>query len=266
MISFRYRYFRKDHTPVVTDLEIQSYAEAILSDYKPQLLREPGRINGLHFLESYLGATVEFMDIYCPEGTKIAGATVFNDEKVLIFDREHLCIRPVSVKADTILIDNETMNSANEAFALFTQLHEGGHFCMHREVYKKKAATDGIVSCRRSSIEEPRRQLQTEQDFREHQANTFAAALAMPRPVFIPLARELFLEEGQTGGIWYEPDMEYPGYSYMGLTRIISELSCIFGTSESAIRVQLQRQGLLRRLHNRRPASFSGLSYADFTI
>lgn len=75
MIDFHCNKRHKDMTPIVKDTEIQDYAEVLLQDYKKQLLREPGKINPLHFVESYLGAVVDYQDIYYPENTPaIAGA------------------------------------------------------------------------------------------------------------------------------------------------------------------------------------------------
>ena len=63
---------------------IRDRAETLLADYKPQLLKEPGQVDGLHFLEFYLGATVRFMDVYYDEDEEpIWGATSFNDAEHL---------------------------------------------------------------------------------------------------------------------------------------------------------------------------------------
>lgn len=79
MIKFRWsKVDKKDNTPILKDTEIDDLAEMLLEDYKPQLLKEPTPINYLHFLESYLGATIEFMDIYYDK-KPIWGATSFND-------------------------------------------------------------------------------------------------------------------------------------------------------------------------------------------
>ena len=45
---------RNHNTPILFDREIDDYAQAILADYKPELLCEPGAIDFQHFLESYL--------------------------------------------------------------------------------------------------------------------------------------------------------------------------------------------------------------------
>ena len=135
MIVFSCRCYHKDRTPIVKDLYIQEYAEAIVRDYRPELLVTSGKIDAFHFLESYLGVTVEFQDIFYPEGNvPVAGATIFNDEAIMVFDRSGMKVSSIDIPAGTVLIDNATMKS--ESFALFTALHEGGHYCMHQGVYK----------------------------------------------------------------------------------------------------------------------------------
>ena len=135
MIDFSCRCYHKDRTPIVKDLYIQDYAEALLADYRPELLKTPGKVDAFHFLENYLGVTVEFQDIFYPEGkVPVAGATIFNDEAIMVFDRSGMKVSSIDIPAGTVLIDNATMKS--ESFALFRALHEGGPYCMHQGVYK----------------------------------------------------------------------------------------------------------------------------------
>lgn len=260
MIEFHCDRYKKDGTPVVSDLEILDYAEAVLADYKPKLLKEPGRINATHFLESYLEATLDYQDIYYEEDDNpIAGGTVFNDGTVLVFDRENLCVRPIEVKAGTILIDNSTMQDGKEGFAKFTHLHEGGHFLIHPTVYRREVnqlslfdfglenpGVGHVVTCKRSSIlgQNERSELKTEEDFREHHANTFAGGVAMPRPTFIPCAKDLIRNAGFSGGIWIESETLDWDYDF-ALSSIIEQLADIFGVSKSAAKVQMKRHHLL---------------------
>lgn len=260
MIEFHCSRRKNDGTPIVTDQAVQEYAEEVLMDYKPKLLNEPGKINATHFLESYLGATVDYQDIYYAEDANpIAGATVFNDDKVLVFDKERMCVRPIDVAAGTILIDNSTMQDGKEGFSKFTHLHEGGHFLMHPAVYRRienqlsffdfgqNSPGSHVVACKRSSIcgqGERRPRLVTEEDFREHQANTFAAAIAMPRKTFIPCAQDMIRRAGFRDGIWVEDDvMDWD--SELGLSCLVERLADIYGVSRSAAKVQLKRQRLL---------------------
>ena len=111
MIDFSCRCYHKDRTPIVKDLYIQDYAEALLADYRPGLLKTPGKIDAFHFLENYLGVTVEFQDIFYPEGkVPVAGATIFNDEAIMVFDRSGMKVSSIDVPAGTVLID--TVNHA----------------------------------------------------------------------------------------------------------------------------------------------------------
>lgn len=242
LIEFHCNCRHKDQTPIVSDLEIQEYAEAVLEDYKPKLLKEPGKINAVHFLESYLGATVDYQDIYYEENASpIAGATVFNDDKVLVFDRENMCVRPIEVSAGTILIDNDTMKDGKEGFAQFTHLHEGGHFLIHPAVYRKMdnqitlfdlgmldKTGSHVVSCKRSAIAgqgEKKCRFSTQEEFREHQANTFAAAIAMPRQTFIPYAQEMIRAAGFKDGIWVESEKELDWDDMIVLPDIVGKLA-----------------------------------------
>ena len=51
MIDFSCRCYHKDRTPIVKDLYIQDYAEALLADYRPELPKTPGQVDAFHFLE-----------------------------------------------------------------------------------------------------------------------------------------------------------------------------------------------------------------------
>ena len=268
MIEFHCkRHHPSDNTPIVYDSEIQEYAETVLGDYKPKLLKEAGKINALHFLESYCGADVDYQDIYYEENEDpIAGAAVFNEGYVKVFDRENMRTKPLKVRANTVLIDNQTMKEGKEAFALFTELHEGGHILIHPCVYRKISNQLSLfdfgldmmedkqhtVMCCRSAIGKSekveRPKLETQEDFREHQANTFAASLAMPRATFIPYAKGLIRQYGFNYGIWvqkeyYDWDDEI-GFG-IALEDVCEQISNVYGVSKSAARVHLKRNKLL---------------------
>lgn len=266
MIEFQCNKRRKDQTPVISNDAINNYAELLLSDYKPKLLKEPGKINPYHFVESYLGATLDYQDIYYPEDNPIAGATIFNDARIKVFDRENSRTATISVSADTILLDNDTMKEGSEGFALFTCLHEGGHFCMHPEVYKDDAnqislfseenQKGKVVACCRSVLEGglgKRPQEWTELDWREHQANIFAASIAMPRATFISFTKELIHKAGYIDGIWVDEEKDvllggkisWEAIQYYSVFEGIKmQIADTFGVSRSAAFVQMKKLGL----------------------
>lgn len=258
MIEFHCSRKAKDGTPVVTDLELQDYAEAVLNDYKPALLKEPSKINVDHFLESYLGANLEYQYLFNEEGKPaIAGATVFNDDCVKVFDRENKCIRTIAVSANTIIIDSTLVDDQKDAYVLFTGLHEGGHFVAHPGVFRRlegqmdlfggmAARYPSTLRCRRDVVfgghYKPR--FTTQHEHREHQANTLAAAWAMPRPTFIPVAQDAIRRAGFSDGILvyeHEFDLDFD----VVIPEIIKSIARVFGVSKAAATVQLKRQGLM---------------------
>jgi len=259
MIPFSCRLRDHTRTPILRSEEIRQYAEAVVGDYKPSLLREPGSVNVPHFLESYLGATLDYQYIYYERGSDpIAGATVFNDSLIRVFDREGKCIRAIPVTAGTIIIDNDTADSRNKGFALFTGLHEGGHFVMHGDVYRRtpnqislyEPAEDGeaVVCCRRKALFSYRspRNLSPE-EHREHQANVFAAFVAMPRQTFVPLADSLIRNEGFSDHVFPEDGGDWENYA--ALERICNKLSEVYGVSPTAAKVHLKEVGMLMNIH-----------------
>lgn len=256
MIEFRCtRVDRKNNnTPVLKDSEIDSLAESVIFDYKPHLLKEPGRIDCFHFLEFYLGANVEFQDIYYDGGRPILGATAFSREKLKVFDRERFCTRDIEVEARTVIIDNSVMEHGKEGMALFTALHEAGHLWLHQGVYARYSEQmsifnmEGIrpvVCCRRDSIESfgRKRRFHTGHEWREHQADYFASAVAMPKSTFVPFAGNLLMEAGIKGGkIIKGSDC---GLDYYAGVVMPGEVSRAYGVSKTAAYIKLKKFGFV---------------------
>ena len=259
MIPFRCKRRDKTRTPIVHNEEIWEYAEALVENYKPELLKEPRPINVVHFLESYLGATVEYQDIYFPKGSSpIAGATVFNNDRIKVFDREGLCTRTIEVSAGTIIIDNSTVEKGNKGYEAFTGLHEGGHFAIHPEVYRRnkdqlslfepQREGSNVVCCRKETMfcHSHGRHLTPEQN-REHQANVFAAFVAMPRQTFIPFASSLIKNAGFSDNIFIYDDDNF-WESEVKLGYICETLSEAYGVSLTAAKIHLKELGMLMNI------------------
>ena len=257
MIEFRWsRVDEKNrNTPVIKDTEIDELAEMLLQDYKPQLLREPSQINYLAFLESYLGATIEFQDIYYKrEEGPIWGATAFNEEILPIFDQEKQQTTAIRVNSRTIIIDNSVMQEGKEGFALFTGLHEGGHLWMHPGVYTLCRRQTGlfddlgnssVVCCRRGQFERyvGKPTLKTGEDWREHQANYFASAVAMPKATFVPLCKDFLKSEGISDGrVVVGRDHQHDRLALFDLPCLISQT---YGVSHQAASIKLKKFGVI---------------------
>jgi len=246
---------KNNNTPILKDKEIDDLAELILSDYKPNLLKEPAQINYLHFLESYLGATLEFHDIfYGVDERPILGATAFNDEILKIFDRENMCASDIPINNRTIILDNSIMEKGKEGLALFTALHEGGHLWMHPGVYNRakgqlslfeSLATRPVICCRKENIENFGNigGFRTAEDWREHHADYFASAIAMPKSTFIPFVKGALKSAGICGdSIVTGTDIETDWFANQRLPRRISE---VYGVSRQAALIKLKKFGFI---------------------
>ena len=258
MIAFKWHRVDKknNNTPVISNAEIDELAAMLLKDYKPQLLKEPGRIKYDHFLESYLGANLDYQHIYYEEGAgRIFGATAFSRGMLPIFDRENLCLDEVVLEKNTIVLDLYVTEDGREGLELFTGLHEGGHFWMHQDVYARDerqlsllgdaGELEPVICCRKKDVESFGRKggFKTPEQWREHQADYFAAALAMPNATFVPLVQETLTANGITDG----RIIENVGWDELvlateGLPEIISE---IYGVSKAAAYVKLRKTGLV---------------------
>lgn len=256
MIEFRCtRVDRKNNnTPVLKDSEIDSLAETIISDYRPSLLKEPGRIDCFHFLEFYLGANVEFQDIYYDDNRPVLGATAFGSGYLKVFDRERLCAKSIEVDDRTVIIDNSVMKRGKEGMALFTALHEAGHLWLHQGVYAgcgkqmpifSMEKINPVVCCRRDSIESfgGKKRFHTGHQWREHQADYFASAVAMPKSTFIPFAGSLLQRAGiKEGRIMKGSDWKLDRYACLVMP---GEISKAYGVSKTAAYIKLKKFGFV---------------------
>ena len=199
---------------------------------------------------------MEFHDIYHEDPARpILAATAFQDERLRIFDREKQCVSSIAVATWTVVIDNSVMQPGKEGLALFTGLHEGGHIMLHSGVYVSgcanqlslfEEALSPIVSCHRDSIESfgaamPRKR--SPQEWREHHADYFAAALAMPLATFKPVINQ-FLREHDVwkGKIVLGADEDTDDLARYILPEYISD---IYGVSKRAAYVKLCKCGFV---------------------
>lgn len=260
MIELRWRtYDPKTHNPKISNAEIAKYAETLLARYMPHLLKEPGPINYMRFLEAVLGANVEIQDIYYEyKEPAIVGMTVFNKSRVKLFDKENMDIREIVCDSGTIILDNTMLEKRDESFARFTGLHEGGHFCLHPETYRRiraqnnaesRCSGDAVICSKQSMTNTDGEGLYVHgipwdaESCREHQANAFSASLAMPAKTFIPAARAMIRDLGCEDFLIIEEELKtqyYDEFRYQ-----VKKLAGMYGMSFTATKNHLRTHGLL---------------------
>ena len=254
MLEFNCPNRKFDGTPVVCDQQVMGYAEAQIADYDPELLRNPGKLDALHFVKSYLNAVVDVQNIRnVVPGMEINGITVLRDATISILEDEKFVQR--NYPGGAIIIDSSVMGRG-DGYEAFTICHEGGHLCMHypafcgSEVLAARSTLDKIM-CRSNMIgvERSENQKWTDKDFMEHQANVYAASVLMPRPSFVPFVMELNKKAGFGEGIFVRPMLE-PFFQYRdwyaNLMEIGQKIAEVYGVSDSAAFVHMKRCGLIR--------------------
>ena len=139
----------------------------------------------------------------------------------------------------------------------YTALHEAGHWFIHPEYYAVQGPAQGQVSmfaaekrpgkkaCRASDMENKRKSFTTTEEFIEHQANTFASAVAIPRKALFKLFPELcqkFL--GALGKTTYKGlaanEKEYVRKC------VDKEVASIFDVSLQVAKYRIEKLGLWR--------------------
>ena len=240
--------YNNNNTPILYDREIDEFAYEVLEDYRPKLLQEPGAISFEHFLESYLGVTLRFADIYSKDPERaIYAITAFSDGTIKVFDRENERITNMIVWANTVIIDNSVMERGKEGLAMFTGLHESGHILIHPKVYETFRA--GQVCCRRENVESFGNggSQRTPEQWLEHQADYFAAALAMPNVTFVPFVNEFLREQGvYKRSIVLNEDEDLDILAKDLLPERIHE---VYGVSKHAASVKLKKSGFVVELN-----------------
>lgn len=102
-----------------------------------------------------------------------------------------------------------------------------------------------VVCCRKSELDGSRRTtLTTPEDWREHQANTFAAAIAMPRRTFDRIAEETIHKMGCEEGVYILPTLRETDYDPC-YDSLAAYLGRVFKVSKSAAKVQLRKHKLV---------------------
>lgn len=203
---------RRNGIPIMSNVEIDTHAEAFLRDYNPSLLKNPQPVNVEEFAEYYLNLTLEYT--YLSHCGLILGRMVFQDtERIPIYLPEKKCADYLYVKRGTIIIDNTVLEDWKEYRFRSTLGHECGHWVFHSDYYthshkknnQEKISASKITGCKKTDIEggleiTGKRRLVTDTDWLEHQAKYFSAAILMPKTPFINVVSDL-LDSSKLNGI-----------------------------------------------------------------
>ena len=184
--------------PYITYEALDAYAETVVADFAPNMLRTPGIINEERFLEYYLGLQTEYHRI-CYD-RKVLGMTAFNSGYLQVANEKTGNPEPMPVRKGTVILDTSLTVKRNLPRLRFTSMHEGSHWLIHRKafsesnpfgpvgVYKNQflAAKEGRIDYSRSL------KARTNIDIIERQADFLSSAILMPRPALREAYRMFF--------------------------------------------------------------------------
>lgn len=250
--------------PILSKKEIDILAEALVYDFCPERMKEPGPIDIDLFCESYMGLNQEFF--YLSHCGLYLGMMVFADTQIPVYNPETGEAEYVFVKGDSVLIDNSLADSSismkldniknNKIMSFrqkqmekdrllqkkkstehryrFTLAHEAaGHAVLHKEYFDKIKSNQAMVRCR---ISEPRKEKDirayTDVDWMEIQADHMAASFLMPARM---VNEYIFRIKDQLEKMW-------ESYRYYYMVMHISE---VFNVSIDAAKIRLKELGLI---------------------
>lgn len=229
---------KRNGIPVISNSEIDAHAEEFLKDYNPSVLKNPQPIDMEDFAEFYLNLVLDY--VYLSHCGFILGRMVFQEvERVPVYLPKERCADYLFSRRGTLLIDNTLLNDWKEFRLRSTIGHECGHWLFHsdyyinvdRRSYDTYKSQPELTGCKNTDIEGSeertrRRKLLTDQDWLEHHAKYFSAAILMPKTPFLSAVSDS-VENSQ-----------------QNTTALAESLSEIFQVSPSSVNIRLSQLGL----------------------
>jgi len=247
--------FRKkaNGLPILSKVDIDVYAEALVSDFKPELLKIPGPMPIEEFIELYLNLKVDYKNL-SDDGNTL-GMITFNDGYVEVYDdrnnKELLEVEAGTIFIDNALIDDEYQHGR----CRFTFAHEPGHWIFHRHMYtinKKQTSLfdfDHEIQtvchkCLKKHVGHMSKQnyFSTDEDWREWQADYFASALLMPKKSFKVAVEDCMSKQKISVDAFR---VKSPGEMFFPSRQIIVNLAQLFDVSNQAAALRMYKLGYI---------------------
>lgn len=206
---------------------IEELADSLLKDYYGSEQFPLKRIDIDDFATRYMKMKVRYENFDC-QGKTILGVTAYENTTVQLDENNPSSVIPID--SDTILL-NQILSSP-EMFGRrnFTL----GHECGHQAIFLLQPIHVNL-SCRVAGMKYSLRELRTENDWNEWQANIFAAALLMPK-YLIEYFFYITKHEGKV--------VTYPCGRFLHSERnFIKAIASFLGVSQQAIIIRLKQLG-----------------------
>lgn len=170
---------------------------------------------------------------------------VYNGGKLIVYDKDNDNIEEIFLRGKTVLIDNLLLAEEQRGRYEFTGFHEGGHCILHQpETVSGFFDHRKTIVCRTSETFARFKNLTTDEDWAEWQADYFSACMKLPRRIVRMVAIDAMRGIGVKKDCVtsYERDVYRECCEY--LPRLIAS---IFTTSRTAAKYQVDGTENIKR-------------------
>jgi hypothetical protein len=224
--------------------QIDDIAKTVLSEYAPDVLLKPQPLRIGDMAQEHFGLTLSYQNLSA--NGEISGLVSFGDSEFDCYDDYY---RPILLQiADrTILIDKSLSYDRQYRRRRYTITHEFSHRLLHRSYrdpsnrhYSFKKQRYPMIACRSTDIEQSHqpRELSTNAQWEEWQADSLAASLLMPRNAFSKVAISVI--HHKTGRKFISAKIPHDDRS-----DILKYIADIFMVSKQATSIRLKNLNLM---------------------
>ena len=204
--------------PIIKKNQFDKFATDFLQKYCPEALISPIPVPIETIASTGMGLVVKYVSI--TEDLSELGKIFFTDGSTDIYLKETDEYRTVEVKRGTIFIDNDVQAKRNKGSERFTLAHECVHWDKHRMYHLLQSTADKSTAvvhrCPNKTFTE--NNARTDEEWMEWQVDGIAAAILMPREVFLKKAQEIAIKEKE---------------------QLVSKIAAYFRVSEQAAEIRL---------------------------
>jgi len=240
-----FNYPRKDNgLYILSRDQFDEIATLLLSDNAPEVLSKPQPLKIGDIVQKNMGLTLKYQNL-SPNGETI-GLVSFGDTEYDCYDDLYRPIK-LAIADGTILIDKSLSGDRSYPRRRYTITHELCHRLLHRS-YRDPAnrknnfrkQNNPLIACRSSDVERgnEQKQLLTDREWEEWQADGLAAALLMPRNMFSVVALDYI--RSRMGNQFISTKTPEDVHK-----DIVARISNVFVVSKRATRIRLKTLNLM---------------------
>ena len=234
--------------PHITYDAMESYAEDVIRDAKPEALVSPRPIDSAWFLEFYLGMEIVYKRL--SYNRQILGMTAFNAGYVQIHNDITGEPDALYVNAGTVIVEPTLTQKRNAPRLKFSLMHEGVHWMIHKRAFSADNPCGSVgkfenqyLAAKEGRIDYSRNQSErTDIERIERQADFLASAILMPKTTLRMAYRDFFSYYSEKPRKIVRGQNSFDDSLSVLLPEYIAD---IYGVSKRAALIRLEKLGAI---------------------